>query len=160
MSDTRLNVFIQDLKQSTTVLQQLEVCIKSIKNILNYMDNPAIYQHIIKFDGIYNYGSCSNTIMTINTTSPVPFNTIDELIDWIKEDENRANSINLKSNIIGIEYQSNIEYPAILNNIFYSTTFEYLAFNGYCYDATNNFYLQVNPRKITFTKFKDTVIEI
>lgn len=38
MSKKRLNVFIQDLKDTTTVLQQLEACIKSCKDVLGSVD--------------------------------------------------------------------------------------------------------------------------
>lgn len=38
MSNKRLEVFIQDLKDTTTVLQQLEVCIKYCKDVLNSVD--------------------------------------------------------------------------------------------------------------------------
>lgn len=38
MRNKRLIVFIQDLKDTTTVLQQLEACIKSCKNVLDSVD--------------------------------------------------------------------------------------------------------------------------
>lgn len=38
MSKKRLNVFIQDLKDTTTVLQQLEACIKACKDVINSVD--------------------------------------------------------------------------------------------------------------------------
>lgn len=62
MSDTNLEVFIQNLKDTTTVLQQLEVCIKSLKNGLSVIDgyndrltaleNKSLYQHTIYVDGL------------------------------------------------------------------------------------------------------------
>lgn len=44
MNDTRLNVFIQNLKDTTTVLQQLELCIKNIKDLLPYMDKVDVLE--------------------------------------------------------------------------------------------------------------------
>lgn len=62
MNDTNLNVFIQNLKDTTTVLQQLEVCIKNLKNGLSVIDgynarltaleNKSLYQHTIYVDGL------------------------------------------------------------------------------------------------------------
>lgn len=47
MSDTRLDVFIQNLKDTTTVLQQLELCIKNLKNVLPEIDKipPAMHKY-------------------------------------------------------------------------------------------------------------------
>lgn len=39
MSEKRLTVFIQDLKDTTTVLQQLEMCIKNLKSALSLIDS-------------------------------------------------------------------------------------------------------------------------
>lgn len=67
MSDTNLNVFIQNLKDTTTVLQQLELCIKSFKNTLSVVDsfndrlsaleNKALYQHTVYVDGLVQSGN-------------------------------------------------------------------------------------------------------
>ena len=42
MNDTKLNVFIQNLKDTTTVLQQLELCIKNLKSVLGLIDDLDI----------------------------------------------------------------------------------------------------------------------
>ena len=52
MSDTRKEVFIQNLKDTTTVLQQLRVCIEAVKSLCDDIDvidenTNHLYQHTI-----------------------------------------------------------------------------------------------------------------
>ena len=64
----------QNLKDTTTVLQQLEVCIKSLKNGLSVIDgyndrltaleNKSLYQHTIYVNGLVQSGN--GTVQFIN----------------------------------------------------------------------------------------------
>ena len=64
MSDTRKEVFIQNLKDTTTVLQQLRVCIEAIKETLGYIDD---LEQIVKDLDIEAIDSRLNEISVITS---------------------------------------------------------------------------------------------
>lgn len=62
MNEKRLSVFIQELKDTTTVLQQLEICIKNLKSTLSLIDQ-------IDLDNINErLTNIDNALISINET--------------------------------------------------------------------------------------------
>ena len=90
MSKKRLNVFIQDLKDTTTVLQQLEACIKSCKDVLSSVD--TIEQSVEDLD-INEAESLLNTVEEqVNNILDVLPNKQDKLI--------AGDNISIENNVI------------------------------------------------------------
>ena len=119
MNDTNLEVFIQNLKDTTTVLQQLEVCIKSLKNGLAIIDgyndrltvleNKSLYKHTIYVDGLVQSG---------NGTVKFIFDIFNESDENITED-NIASIIGTNKYIASGSYNNLIaETSGIVNKVY------------------------------------------
>lgn len=82
MNNDFLNVFIQDLKDTTTVLQQLQVCIDKIKLILSKMNR--VYYHNIEIQDTQEEGTYFWRF-TVPSTSQDAITDKEELIELLKE---------------------------------------------------------------------------
>lgn len=160
MSNNRLNVFIQDLSDTTTVLQQLEVCIKNIKSILGYIDNKELYMHSIRISGSYAGTSFYNRRILVISTLSLGFDSIESFINWIKEDENRKNCIFLMTPFNTMLTIDNDTYPTSINCVSYDYGSETLTFGGDYYNTDTERFVSLNPIGITISDFEDTIIKV
>lgn len=79
MSDTRLDVFIQNLKDTTTVLQQLELCIKNLKENLVIVDNMNEVVTELETKVMHKYKlTIANNLVTPTKTWIFEFYTTDD----------------------------------------------------------------------------------
>lgn len=96
MKNKRLEVFIQDLKDTTTVLQQLEICIKNCKDVLNSVDTIEQSVEDLNIDDAESaLNILSNKVSDIITALPN------------KQDKLTAGSnIQINDNVISATYPS------------------------------------------------------
>lgn len=104
MSDTNLEVFIENIKETTTVLQQLTICIKNLKTVLSRIDElegvKPLYIHNVLIDvstDTSEYDRLAGIALTIINDSETEF-TNDTLLEYISSNTNYTNSKVLKVN--------------------------------------------------------------
>lgn len=146
MSDTRKEVFIQNLKDTTTVLQQLRVCIEAVKSLCDDIDiidkdTLHLYRHNITLQ--YNEdGEEPDTtylITSVLTTSKEEF-TLDTLREYLKinikdrDTINATNSIYDEVNHVDSSYLGNFR----LTNVYvYANINDTISVSIQYYDSSN-----------------------
>lgn len=105
MKNKKVNVFIQNLSDTTTVLQQLRICIEEIKkaialidsvdlenidtrldnidNQLETLNNKHLYQHNIRLNGYNTYTGFINLVIINEYPSAYIDGDIDQVINGI-----------------------------------------------------------------------------